>query len=167
SNEAKDMLTQLNGGKLPVKQPDEIKARPVCPKVGCRALDFNLTTTGGQSMSLNSLKRKKAILVFTTGDCSSCKEMIRSVQQVYDYWPRQQLEVVVILSQIKSSDVESWVKQNNVKCPVALDSAGEMTNRYKPDRIPAAYFIDGDGNIKAKRYDPLSSSEVDALLRLF
>ncbi|MDD5312883.1 MAG: trypsin-like peptidase domain-containing protein [Dehalococcoidia bacterium] len=167
SNEARDMLTELGGGKLPEKPPAEVTARPVCPNTGCRAPDFNLTTTGGQAVSLNSLKGKRAILLFVSAECPACIEMIRSVQKVYDYWPEKQLTVAVILSQVEIQDVESWIKQNDVKLSVAPDSTGDVTGLFKPDKIPAAYFLDKDGNIKVKRYDSLSSGDVDVLLRLF
>jgi len=167
SNEARDMLTELGGGQLPEKPPAEVTARPVCPNTGCRAPDFNLTTTDGQSLSLSSLKGKRAILLFVSAGCQACTEMIHSVQKVYDYWPEKQLAVAVILSQVKSPDAESWIKQNDVKLPVSPDSTGDVTSLFKPDKIPAAYFLDKEGTIKVKRYDSLSSGDVDALLRLF
>jgi len=43
--------------------------RTSCASVGCRAPDFNLATTDGKTISLNSLKGKKAILIFTTTKC--------------------------------------------------------------------------------------------------
>jgi peroxiredoxin len=143
--------------------------RVACPNVGCRAPDFNLATADGKSMSLNSLKNRKAILVFTTTGCSSCAEVMRCIGQIYDNWPRQQMEVVVIVAEEKPADVQRWIKLYNVKWPVAIDPDRSITNAYQPAKLPALYFLNDEGDIKIKKYAPLGGcgKEIDAMLRLY
>ena len=164
------ILANDNAGHEAVSDEQSLTTeRTACPNVGCHAPDFNLATADGGRISLNSLKGKKAIVVFTTTGCSSCAEVMRCMGQIYDNWPREQMEVVVIVGNEKLTDVQRWIKLYNVKWPVALDPGSDITNDYQPSRLPALYFLNSDGDIKIKKYAPLGGcgKEIDSLLRLY
>ena len=144
--------------------------REACANVGCRAPVFSLNTTDGRMISLNTYKGRKVILVFTAAGCSSCSEVMRCIQQIYDNWPRSQMEVIVVVSLEKASEVDRWIKLYGIKTPVVLDPDGDVTNRYQPAKMPALYFLDSEGIIKSKKYAPLGGGcgkEIDTLLRLY
>jgi hypothetical protein len=94
---------------------------------------------------------------------------MRCIQQIYDNWPREQMECIVVIGLEKAADVDRWVKLYGIKTPVVLDPAGDVANQYQPAQMPALYFLDGDGTIKIKKYAPLGGcgKEIDALLRLY
>jgi len=146
-----------------------VTERAACPNVGCKAPGFSLDTTDGRTISLSSYKGRKVILVFTSAGCSSCAEVMRCIQQIYDNWPRQQMEVIVIVGLEKPAEVDRWIKLYGIKTPVVLDPAGDVTNEYQPAKMPAMYFLDSEGTIKSKKYAPLGGcgKEIDALLRLY
>jgi len=143
--------------------------RAACANVGCRAPGFSLNTTDGRTISLNSYRGRKVILVFTSAGCSSCAEVMRCIQQIYGNWPREQMEVIVVIGLEKAAEVDRWIKTYEIKTPVVLDPAGDITNQYQPAKMPALYFLDGEGTIKIKKYAPLGGcgKEIDALLRLY
>ena len=122
-----------------------VTERSACANVGCRAPAFSLNTTDGRTISLSSYRGRKVILVFTSAGCSSCAEVMRCIQQIYGNWPRQQMEVIVIVSLEKAADVDRWIRLYEIKTPVVLDPAGDITNQYAPAKMPALYFLDGDG----------------------
>jgi cytochrome c biogenesis protein CcmG/thiol:disulfide interchange protein DsbE len=148
---------------------DLLTERAPCSNVGCKAPDFSLNTTDGRTISLNSYKGRKIILVFTSAGCSSCAEVMRCIQQIYDNWPREQMEVIVVVSLEKAAEVDRWIKLYGIKTPVVLDPAGDVTNQYHPAKMPALYFLDSEGAIKSKVYAPLGGcgKQIDALLRLY
>jgi len=174
-DEAGGLIAQINGpgdaggsqGKDYAAQLPDIPR--VCPNVGCTAPDFTLQSLDGKSISLHSLKGKKALVIFTGTECPACSHLIQCVSQVYDAWPRGLLEILVIISREKSSDIERWAKENKVKCPVLPDPSGEVYNLYKPASLPAMYFINTYGDIKIKRATHFEkcAAEVDVLLRLY
>ena len=143
--------------------------RTTCARVGCYAPDFNLPTINGVPCTLESYHGKKLIMVFTTTRCSSCFEVMRCIQQIYDNWPRTQMDVLVIVSQEKPAEVEKWIKLYRIETQVALDLDGKVVNLYQPSKLPAIYFLDTEGLIKIKKYAPLGGCgrEIDALLRLY
>lgn len=143
--------------------------RITCARVGCYAPVFNLSTIDSIPVTLESYHGKKLIMVFTTTRCSSCFEVMRCIQQIYDSWPRTQMDVLVVVSQEKPPEVEKWIKLYGIKVQVALDPDGKIINLYQPSKLPAIYFLDSEGIIKIKKYAPLGGCgrEIDALLRLY
>ena len=139
---------------------------PTCSRVGCGAPDFTLSGVDGKSTTLSLLKGQTVIIVFLKTRCSECSDLMRYMQQVYDLWPRDQLEILVIASQEKSSDVQNWVKLNKIRCPVLLDPDGDVINTYGPSMIPFSFFVDSAQNIKIKRPGPISAKEIDTLIKL-
>lgn len=173
-NEARTLLSRVEQGQTAATQPVSPVTQPStaqtsCSEVGCHAPDFSLLTPDGKTITLDSLKGKKAILAFVSTRCATCLQITLCIQQFYDNWPREQMEVVFIVSQEKAPDVASWIKTYGFKNPVVLDTAGDVYNLYRPDKEPALYFLDGDGTIKIKKYAPIDdcATELDSLLRLY
>ncbi len=174
-SEAEDLIARVNDqGQLdPGRDKGSINkpvvTQTVCPNAGCTAPDFTLQSLDGKSISLRSLKGKKALLIFAGTGCPACSQVMQCVSPVYAAWPRGLLETLVIISREKSSNMELWAKENNVKCPVLPDPAGEVYNLYQPAGLPAMYFINTYGDIKIKRtiHFDKCAAEVDALLRLY
>jgi len=142
---------------------------PTCPNVGCVAPAFTLSGLDGKQVSLDSFKGRKVLLVFTGTSCPGCSELMRCISQVYDAWPRDQLEVLVVVSGGSDSAAGGWATANGVKCRVLPDPTGQVTGLYKPASLPATYFINTYGEIKVKRaglWDNCAAG-IDTLLKLY
>ena len=173
-DEAKPLLDQVANNK-----PAATPATPTAPKtaatqtscieVGCPAPDFTLSTVDGKSLTLSSLKGKKVLLAFVSTRCSTCLEISICTTQFYDNWPRDQMELVMVVSQEKAADVATWVKTYGFKNPVVLDPQGDIYNKYRPDKVPALFFLNSDGIIKIKKYAPIDdcATTLDSLLKLY
>jgi len=88
---------------------------------------------------------------------------------VYGAWPREQLEVLVVVSGEDNSLIREWAVTNDVRGQVLADPGGKVSSLYRPDSIPAIYFINTYGEIKVKRTDfPVGcAKDIDTLLRLY
>ena len=174
-SEAESMIAEANGGvRLPQGQDKgsinkPVATQTVCPNVGCQAPDFTLSSTDGKAYSNQSLKGKKSILIFTGENYSSISRFLGCLTKLYELWPREQLEIILVVGQNNSGDVADWVKANGIKFPVLPDPDGEITKLYNAMGYPAYYFINAYGNIKIKRAAAvdLCYEEMDALLRLY
>ena len=140
-----------------------------CANVGCTAPAFTLSELGGRQVSIDSFKGRKVLLVFSGTSCPGCSQIMQCIGQVYDTWPREQLEVLVIVSGENDGEVRQWAAANGAKCKILLDSDGQAAGLYKPAGLPAAYFINRYGVIKVKRAGPWDNcaAGIDALLRLY
>jgi hypothetical protein len=95
--------------------------------------------------------------------------LIQCVSKIYDAWPREQLEVLVIASGESEAAVREWVTANGIKGRVLLDKERKAADLYGPSALPAVYFIDTYGLIKIKRTELRGNceAEIDTLLRLY
>jgi peroxiredoxin len=148
--------------------PQPIAPR-TCPNVGCKAPGFTLAGLDGVDISLDSFKGKKVLLVLAGASCSGCTKLMQCISQVYDTWPREQLEVLVVISGESDSVIRKWATVNGVKCKVLSDPTGQVAGLYRPAGMPVTYFINTYGEIKVKRAGPLDScvAGIDALLKLY
>jgi peroxiredoxin len=140
-----------------------------CPNVGCVAPAFTLNELDGKQVSLDSFKGRKVLLVFAGTSCAGCSQLMQCISQVYDAWPRDQLEVLVVVSGESDGGIREWASASGVKGRVLPDPAGQLAGLYKPSGLPATYFINRYGEIKIKREGTLDNcaAGIDALLKLY
>ncbi|MBN1691822.1 MAG: trypsin-like peptidase domain-containing protein [Dehalococcoidia bacterium] len=150
----------------PVKQ---VPASRICPNVGCKAPGFSLPGLDGEQVAIEACKGRKVLLVFSGSNCAGCSQIAQCVSQIYEAWPEDQLEVMVIVSGESDVVIRKWAAANGIKCKVLLDTEGQAADLYRPAAKPAAYFIDTYGKIKIKKIGILDncSQEIDTLLRLY
>ena len=174
-SEAESLIAQANGrGQIDRGRDKDSTGKPmvtltVCPNVGCRAPDFTLSSIDGKPYSVQSLKGKKSILIFTGENYSSMSRSLECLKKLYGSWPRGQLEIILVVAQKNNSDAAGWAKANGIKYPVLPDANGEITRLYNAGAFPAFYFVNAYGDIKIKRAAAvdLCYREIDALLRLY
>jgi len=172
-NEAKPLLDNLATGGQPVAVAPEENITSAsslpCASVGCLAPDFSLPTVDQKELTLSSLKGKKVIVAFLSTTCNACLQTMQCLLPIYATWPRDQLEMVFVVSGEQFDDVQHWVKLYGIKCPVVLDSLELVLNQYQPDQSPALYFLTADGHIKITKFPPIDgcTAQFDALLRLY
>jgi peroxiredoxin len=141
----------------------------ICPNVGCVAPVFTLAGLDGRQVSLGSFKGRKVLLVFAGISCPGCSQLMQCISQVYDAWPRDQLEVLVVISGEGDNSVREWVAANGVKFEVLPDPTGQVASLYKPASLPAMYLINTYGELKIKRYGlpDNCAAGIDTLLKLY
>jgi peroxiredoxin len=174
-DEAAGLMLLVNGSGSAAGSPasapaaQQSTASRTCPNVGCKAPGFTLTGLDGRPVSLDSFKGRKVILVFAGTSCSGCIKLMQCISQVYDTWPREQLEVLVVVSGESDSVIRKWASVNGVKCRVLSDPNGQVKDLYRPAGVPAMYFINTYGEIKVKRAGPLDNcaAGIDSLLKLY
>ncbi len=169
-------LNNLATGPLPPAVPSSVPpALPTlmlalpCTNVGCLAPDFNLPTSDQKELTLSSLKGKKVVLAFFSTTCSACIKAALCLLPLYASWPRDQLEMVFVVSGEQFDDVQYWINTYGINCPVVLDSSGKVRDMYKPDQVPALYFLSSERVIKVREYSPVDSctEQFNALLRQY
>jgi peroxiredoxin len=148
--------------------PQQVVPR-TCPNVGCVAPAFTLNGLDGKQVSLDSFKGKKVILVFAGPSCPGCSQLMQCISQVYGDWPRDQLEVLVVVSGESDISIREWAAADGIKCKVLPDPGGHVAGLYKPATLPATYFINRYGEIKIKKAGPWDNcaAGIDALLKLY
>lgn len=135
------------------------------PKVGALAPDFTLPVLDGQSVSLSDLRGKAVVLNFWATWCGGCQAEMPHLQEVFEERAGEELRMFLINIGQGSGTVRQFVQVYELSIPVLLDSRGDVATRYDIREIPATFFIDKEGIIRAIVVDVFSSkAEIEAYL---
>jgi thiol-disulfide isomerase/thioredoxin len=117
------------------------------------AEDFELPTLDGRMIRLVDLRGKVVLLNFWATWCPPCRAEMPAMEQVYrDLAPRGFVVVAVDYREGKAL-VEPFVKELGLTFPIALDTAGTVTDELFPNvgRLPTSYLIDRRGRMIARK----------------
>lgn len=129
------------------------------PQVGQKAPNFTLQTLSGESFTLEHLQGKKVILNFWATWCPPCKEELPAMQNVYDQYKDQGVEVVAINLTVGKETVENakqFMEEHGLTLTVPLDESGDVLELYEIMPLPTSYFIDSSGIIRSKYLGPMT-----------
>jgi cytochrome c biogenesis protein CcmG/thiol:disulfide interchange protein DsbE len=121
------------------------------PRVGYAAPDFALTDVKtNQTVQLSSLRGKPVWINFWGTWCPPCREEMPIMQKMYD---RVKGDVEIIGVSMGPRDypeqVVNFVNQYKYTWTFVHDPHMDVMNQYIVQGIPASYFIDKDGVIRA------------------
>lgn len=103
-----------------------------------------------QPSPLSSLRGKTVMLVFWATWCPHCRKEMPHISELYRRYRAQGLEIVAVTRHSKGqtdADVESYVKENGIPFPVAVDRKGATSQGFGVSGIPAAAIVDPQGKV--------------------
>lgn len=124
---------------------------------GFPAPKFSLNTLEGETFNLIDIKgQQKLILLYFYQENSA--DSLRGIEELAKYFEEHNIEekyqllMVCPLSEVKEEDIarikDFWSKQKLAPL-VLLDTQGEVSSLYKVEKLPTAFFL--DGNLILKR----------------
>jgi thiol-disulfide isomerase/thioredoxin len=122
-----------------ISEPELARARMAPP--------FSVTTTDGQTVSLDELKGKVVLIDFWATWCPSCREAMPHIRELAKKFKGEPL---VILSVSLDDDEQKWkdyVAKNEMTWPQYRDAGfkGVLANSFGVHAIPQTFTIDADG----------------------
>jgi cytochrome c biogenesis protein CcdA/thiol-disulfide isomerase/thioredoxin len=112
-----------------------------------------LNTPGDKPVTLSALKGKVILVDFWAYSCINCQRELPHVEAWYKDYAADGLEVVGVHTpeyafEHVPSNVAAGVSRLGLTFPVALDNSYGTWNAYDNQSWPAAYLIDGTGQIR-------------------
>lgn len=105
---------------------------------------FSGTTLDGAEFSLERARGKPILVYFWASWCSICRAMQGAVRSVAEDSP-----VVTLAMQSGDRDeVARYMREQAFQAPVVLDQDGAIAQAYGLRGVPAAFVLDGAGNIR-------------------
>ena len=125
---------------------DEVAA----PHQGFLAPEIELALIAGGKASLQDYSGKIVLLNFWASWCPPCRSEMPAMQQVYESYRDEGLEVVAVnmTHQDSLSDVQSFLNIYQLTFPVMLDMRGESALKYQVRALPTTFLIDRAGVIR-------------------
>ena len=134
------------------------------PKVGSPAQDFTATTVDGKSVSLSGYKGHPVWLTFGASWCAACKAEAPDIEAAYKKFQAKGVVVLGISISEDSATVRDYGQRIGLTFPQVADPDTRIASAYRVNGIPAHYFIDASGILRAIETGGLSPEQMDAAL---
>ncbi|NPA92314.1 MAG: TlpA family protein disulfide reductase [Chloroflexi bacterium] len=143
---------------------------PPAPKQGFAAPDFTLQTLDGKQIALQDLRGQVVVINFWATWCSPCKAEMPAMQQVYDDYHEQGLEILAITVEHDTAAIEAFVQKYALTFPILLDTETTVARLYQVHGTPTTFFVDRQGIIRwvvvgGPMSEGLLRSKVETLLQ--
>jgi cytochrome c biogenesis protein CcmG, thiol:disulfide interchange protein DsbE len=142
------------------------------PLVGHAAPDFSLAmlgpSTGKSILSLSDFKGKPVVLNFWASWCAPCKEELPLLESTWKRMQAQGKDVIFlgIDFQESKSTATSFLQQNGVTYPAALDASGSVALKYGITSLPDTFFINRSGMVISKELREITAQVLASKLQL-
>jgi cytochrome c biogenesis protein CcmG/thiol:disulfide interchange protein DsbE len=125
------------------------RATGPAPEVGKPAPDFTATTMEGKQVTLSELRGKPVWLTFGATWCQECRVENPDIQAAYERYRGQGARVLSIWIQDDARTIDEYAERIGLTFPRVDDGDGRVASSYRIVGIPAHYFIDSSGVLRA------------------
>lgn len=143
-----NILSKKHDAQLP--QNNNSRSNSDADKI--KAVDFNVTDSDGNTVSLSSQFGKPIVLNFWASWCNPCRREMPDFQEVYEEIGDEAIFMMINLTDGKretQTKVEDFIDDSGFTFPIYFDKKLEAANAYRIHSIPTTYFIDADGFISS------------------
>ena len=141
--------------------PDPVGAQEIAP--GRPAPEIDLPKLQGGQVKLSALRGRPVVVTFWGTWCPPCKVEFPELVAAHRKYREAGLEVLAVNQrdqEIRTTDVEAFVKQYSVEFIVAMDQGGKSRRRYRLIGLPTTVFIDAGGIIRQVTSGPIAPSQL-------
>jgi peroxiredoxin len=144
-----------------VLAPGAVAAQVIGP--GKPAPEIDLPALSGGRVKLSALRGHPVVVTFWGTWCPPCKVEFPELVAAHRKYREAGLEIIGVNQrdqEIRTSDVEAFVKEHKVEFIVAMDSRGKSRRSYRLIGLPTTVFIDSAGIIRQVNSGPIAPSEL-------
>lgn len=123
------------------------------PALGEPAPDFVLEAPGTKErVALSDFRGQPVILNFWATWCVPCRTEMPDLQEAHD---REGVVVLAVNWQETEGVVQDFLDEFELTFPTALDREGRVREHYGVVGLPATFFIDPEGILRARNFGPV------------
>ena len=132
-------------------------------RIGNPAPDFTLNTLDNQPIKLSQFRGKPVLINFWATWCQPCEAELPLLEQTYQA-NQDKLVIIGVNMREDAGTVAARVDKVGLQYPVALDSSGDVTNRYQVRAFPTSLFVDKNGIVQRITLGALTEDTIRSAL---
>ncbi len=143
--------------------PPPSKLPPV-PEVGRLAPDFTLIDLEGNRISLSDFRGKVVFINFWATWCPPCRAEMPEIEAIYQEYQNKDVVVIGIDILEAEDEVRQFVQEGGYSWTFVIDTTGGVTADYGVTAIPASFFLDKEGVIRAVNIGAMTKRAMESQL---
>lgn len=140
-------------------------SRGAAPKVGSPAQEFTATTVEGAAVSLSDYRGQPVWLTFGASWCAACQAEAPDIEAAYLKHKAAGAVVLSVSINEDAATARDYRDRVGLSFPMVADPDTRIASAYRVLGIPAHYFIDRTGVLRAIKVGSLSPERMDTALR--
>ncbi|MEX0749464.1 MAG: TlpA disulfide reductase family protein [Dehalococcoidia bacterium] len=133
--------------------------------IGDVAPDFVLETPDGEQLRFSDLRGKPVLVNFWASWCGPCREEMPEIVRAYGAHAVDGLVVLAINLQENDSQVREFATDFGMTFPIVIDRTGQIADAWRiggpVEGIPASYFVDAEGVVRARSFGPMTADTIE------
>jgi len=127
------------------------------------ALDIRLLD--GKTMNLGALKKRPVLITFWATWCPPCIKEMADLQQLYERYHGQGLEIIAISVNTERAQIDEFIKSRGLTYPMAM-SVPRHSEVFGPMLFPPRLFLIGpDGKVAISHWGPVRLEALEATVK--
>jgi thiol-disulfide isomerase/thioredoxin len=140
-------------------------------RAGAPAPAFQLSSSAGKQVSLDSLKGKIVLVNFWASWCGPCRKEMPVLEQLNRQYHNKGVALLGVNVEPDSAAATDWLKATPVSFPILFDVDSKVSKLYQVEGMPNTVILDRKGNVRYihRGYQPGAENEyldqIRALIR--
>ena len=118
------------------------------------APQFTLPNLEGGKVGLKDFRGKLVMLNFWASWCVPCREEMPAMERLYQKFKQEGFVILGVNLKDDKKSARSFVKELQIRFPIAFDPDGEVGLLYGAWGLPTTYLVDADGFALARAWGP-------------
>ncbi|MGI8550478.1 MAG: TlpA family protein disulfide reductase [Dehalococcoidia bacterium] len=130
------------------------------PKVGEPAPDFSLLDPQGKVVRLSDLRGQTIVVNFWATWCIPCRQEFPEFVTLSQQNTDRGLVILGVDLQESAGAVRSFAAEFDATYPLVIDSKGDVSHQYRILGLPATFFIDSQGVLRAQHVGQITAASL-------
>ena len=128
------------------------------------APEIALATLDGGRQTLSELRGRPVLVNFWASWCPPCRDEFPLMVEAYQRHAEDDLEILGVIRDDTSEAAAAFAAEQGADWPMLVDATGEAWDAYRGLGVPASFFVDAEGIVRAFSLGPFSEAGLERQL---